>query len=249
MRTEDLATLDLHAVPSAVERARRDRPRLDVEGGGPNVGRFVPGFTHEVNNALNAVLGYADLLAGELEATSDVEIARDIGDAASRVVHLVRQLRALGEPREVEPEWRPAAEAIDLSARVLKYILPRRTRIDSDAGAADGLALDVRLLDRLFSQIGSVMTGLFDTAESAAGAIQILAREQDAVGPQRFVEVAIIGTGEPGVACSLCADADLVAAERVVRSRGGWLDVDARLDGGLIVRLNVPARFVSSLLD
>jgi len=247
MRTEDLATLDLHA---------RRMPRSAALGTHRPLARpwervqdVVPGFAHEVNNALNAVVGYADLLAQDLQSTTDVEVARDIGEAATRAVHLVRQLRALGAPpTEARPEWRAAPEAVELSARILRYLTPRRTRVSVATADAEHVMVDVRLLDRIFALVGSTLATVVDDPNlGPSGELQVSARWLYGVYRPKL-EVVIVAIGELGVPSTVYDDEDLMAADALIAREGGELTLEAKLEGGMLVRFQIPARDAERLV-
>jgi signal transduction histidine kinase len=62
-------------------RQQDDRPDLNA-------------LAHDLNNLLTAISGYAGLLVSNEESTPSVQRdAAEIGDAAARATHLVRQLR------------------------------------------------------------------------------------------------------------------------------------------------------------
>ena len=88
------------------------------------IGRLAGGIAHDLNNALTAIGGYADLALGELAsdhaARADVE---EIRRAAERAGSVTRQLLAFSRKQLLEPRVFDLNETIAAIARLLSRLL------------------------------------------------------------------------------------------------------------------------------
>ncbi len=108
------------------------------------IGRLAGGIAHDLNNALTAIAGYADLALGELgadhPARADVE---EIRRATERAGSVTRQLLAFSRKQLLQPR------AFDLNAVIasLSRMLARLLGPDIDVHASVGEALPLVLGD------------------------------------------------------------------------------------------------------
>src|SRR5262249_44145897 len=88
------------------------------------IGRLAGGIAHDLNNALTAIAGYAELALGQLDATqsarTDVE---EIRRAAERAGSVTRQLLAFSRKDILEPRLFDLNETIGALARLLSRLL------------------------------------------------------------------------------------------------------------------------------
>jgi two-component system, cell cycle sensor histidine kinase and response regulator CckA len=107
------------------------------------IGRLAGGIAHDLNNALTAIAGYAELALGEVAADHaarpDVE---EIRRAAERAGSVTRQLLAFSRKRLLEPRVFDLNETIAGIARLLSRLL----------GA--GVEVQTRLFDRPLAVLG-----------------------------------------------------------------------------------------------
>ena len=93
-----------------------DRSRLELELRHAQkmeaVGRLAGGIAHDFNNLLTAIIGHADLLLGDLEATPSRRAAEEIKHASERAAALTGQLLAFGRKQILQPK------VVDLNAVV-----------------------------------------------------------------------------------------------------------------------------------
>ncbi len=102
------------------------------------IGRLAGGIAHDLNNALTAIAGYAELALGEVAADhaarADVE---EIRRAAERAGSVTRQLLAFSRKHLLEPRAFDLNETIAAIARLLSRLLGAdvevRTRLAGDA--------------------------------------------------------------------------------------------------------------------
>ena len=100
------------------------------------VGRLAGGIAHDLNNALTAIAGYAELALGEMAAEStartDVE---EIRRAAERAGSVTRQLLAFSRKRLLEPRVFDLNETIAGIARLLSRLLGADVEVDARLSA------------------------------------------------------------------------------------------------------------------
>ena len=106
------------------------------------IGRLAGGIAHDLNNALTAIAGYAELALGEVAADhaarADVE---EIRRAAERAGSVTRQLLAFSRKQLLEPRVFDLNETVAAIARLLSRLLGagrRACRRELAAGAAAG---------------------------------------------------------------------------------------------------------------
>lgn len=152
--------------PSALLNPAANGPGLtnDLPAGSAErlVATLVPGFVHEMNNALNAIVGMANLLTDVIEQTADLDCLRDIESAGQRATELLASMRRLADPGTAVRDWHPANAGVVASARIARMVLPRRSTVDVVANASSDLHVDAVALERL--------TGLMAAAWTVDGA-------------------------------------------------------------------------------
>ena len=101
------------------------------------IGRLAGGIAHDLNNALTAIAGYAELALGELRgdhpARADVE---EIRRAAERAGSVTRQLLAFSRKQLLEPRVFDLNESVGNVGRLLERLLGDNVRLRT-ALAAD----------------------------------------------------------------------------------------------------------------
>ncbi len=110
-----------------ISRRKELEERLRQSGKMEAIGRFAGGITHDFNNLLTAIMGFARLARGRLAAGSPLE--RDLGEiekAGKRATALVARLLAFSRQQPAE------AKVVELNARVrdLAAMLRRLVRED-----------------------------------------------------------------------------------------------------------------------
>jgi PAS domain S-box-containing protein len=145
------------------------------------IGRLAGGIAHDLNNALTAIAGYADLALGEVEADhparADVE---EIRRAAERAGSVTRQLLAFSRKQLLEPRVFDLNDTITAIARLLSRLL----------------GPDVRVQTRLAADVLSVL-GDRGQVEQAVINLAVNARDAMAGGGQLTLTTALEDVDEP----------------------------------------------------
>ena len=106
------------------------------------IGRLAGGIAHDLNNALTAIAGYAELALGELTsettARADVE---EIRRAAERAGSVTRQLLAFSRKQLIEARIFDLNETVTAIARLLSRLLGSDVRVETHVAP---VALPVR---------------------------------------------------------------------------------------------------------
>ena len=179
----------------AAEATRREREKLEA------LGRLAGGLAHELNNLLQPIVSYADLLGARLRPEDDetaeqlaaiLESARAAGDITRRVLNFSRRSAA-------DAAAAPAGERISDAVRFAKRLLPPGVTVTveglDDLGAS--CAVDA-------TELIQVVGNLFKNAADAMherGRIAVSAARQD-----RIVVLSIADDG-PGMDAATAAQA------------------------------------------
>src|SRR5207245_7445120 len=96
------------------------------------IGRLAGGIAHDLNNALTAIAGYAELALGELPpgqaARADVE---EIRRAAERAGSVTRQLLAFSRKQLLEPRVFDLNATVAAIARLISRLLGPEVRVET----------------------------------------------------------------------------------------------------------------------
>ncbi len=214
------------------------------------LGVFVSGAAHELNNPLTSILGYSQLVMKKSEENrGDL---RKIAEGAQRCKAIVEQLMAFAR------SLRPDRRVTDINA-VLRDVLKTR----ADGFAAEGIRVEESLMAAVAAalvdaaQIGQVFHHLLDNAIKALGEVRgprwlrIASRLQ---GDQIVIEIADTGPGIPEDRLGRVFDPffttanvgtgrglGLSVAYGIVTAHGGRIAATNSVEGGAIIRVELPA--------
>ena len=217
------------------------------------VGKLASGLAHELGTPLNVISLRAKAIA-QKRALGDraVEAATSIGEQATRVTNLVRQLLDFARRRQ------PQRDAVDIEALVVRTAdllgpIASKAKVDFDVSVAKD---DIRVRGDA-GQLEQVLTNLMMNAIQAmpkGGTVQLATSVVDAAppadvggAPGAFVEVMVhdAGTGiasdvlphifEPFFTTKDVGEGTglgLAVCYGIVRDHGGWIDVKTTTDEG-----------------
>lgn len=181
-----------HFVLFDISRRKELEERLRQSGKMEALGRFAGGITHDFNNLLTAIMGFARLARGRLAAGSPLE--RDLGEiekAGKRATALVARLLAFARQQPAE------ARVVDLNARVrdLAAMLRRLVREDIELelrlGDAGSARIDPDQLEQLL--VALVMNAV--EATTGRGHIVIETSTRHATGEEPHSRIRVIDDG------------------------------------------------------
>ncbi len=194
---------DVSARRRTEERLQRNEDQMRQAQKMEAVGRLAGGVAHDFNNILTALLGYTDLLQGELTGNHPGRPMLDeIRSGAERAVALTQQLLAFGRKQILRPRVLDPNRVIGELRQMLMVMLSEKTELaiapQPDAGR-------VRI-DR--TQLEQVIYNLVLNARDAipeSGAITVstanvdvdegFAEQHPAVPVGRYVTIAVKDTG------------------------------------------------------
>jgi nitrogen-specific signal transduction histidine kinase/CheY-like chemotaxis protein len=229
------------------------------------VGQLVSGVAHELNNPLQGVLGYAELMLATKPAALEAEELRAIRDNANRAAGIVRNLLTFAGRTTSARGW----EQIN---RVVRDAIAARephlqsAAIDLRFAAADRLPLvyvdAARLEDVIINLLQNAEAAIAArregkgvnraVPESAAGEVRIVTQLQN--DPERiFVEVADNGSGLKDEDLNRVFDPFFTTRETgqgtglglsvcygIVREHGGHITARNAATGGAVFTIELP---------
>jgi two-component system, cell cycle sensor histidine kinase and response regulator CckA len=167
------------------------------------VGRLAGGIAHDFNNVLTAILGYADLLGGEVagdDATS--EYVREIAAAGERAASLTRQLLAFSRQQMLEPRVLDLNALVENLQKMLRRLIgedvelvtvlsERLPHVQADPGQLEQVIMNLAVNSRDAMPRGGTLT--IETAEVELD--PSYNKEHFAMPPGKYVMLAVTDSG------------------------------------------------------
>ncbi|MGD2121001.1 MAG: PAS domain S-box protein [Gemmatimonadota bacterium] len=169
-----------------------------------SIGRLSGGVAHDLNNLLTPIMGYGDLILGELAAEDDRRHdVKEILDAAIRARDLVRQLLAFGRQQPMEFEAIDLNEMVEGFQRLLKRTIredveirflpsPASPTIRGDRGQLEQVIMNLVVNGQDAMPLGGVLTIETDEVELDWEHAQA----HPGVGPGHYAVLSVTDTGE-----------------------------------------------------
>ena len=226
-----------------------------------SVGRFASGIAHELGTPLNVVSARAKMIGSDLQQNPQTRAhARVIGEQASRMTDMIRQLLDLSRRRSTRMGAVNVGQCVRSAAEMLSPVASsRKVAIDVDAPATP---LVVRLDP---GEAQQVLTNVVLNAVQAShdgGRVRVSVEERRATPPTmrgggegRYVRILIADQGEgiaaedlphvfepffttkgPGEGTGL----GLAIAEGIVQDAGGWIEVRSEHGRGTEMAIHLP---------
>jgi PAS domain S-box-containing protein len=240
-----------------LEEALRQSQKLEA------IGRLAGGISHDLNNALTIIIGYAELVVGSLDSSDSVrQDVEHIRRAAERAESITRQLLAFSRKQWLEPRVFQVGEAVlDLGRMLDRIVGPR----------IDLVTLVDEELPPIYGDRGQIEQAIVNLAVNACdampggGKVTLQASVVDAdaafvrthqpMTPGRFVEISVSDTGH-GMTPDVLAHVfepffttkdvgrgtglGLAMVYGTVKQSGGFIFVDSEPNQGSTFRLYFP---------
>ncbi|HTO94429.1 MAG TPA: PAS domain S-box protein, partial [Bacteroidota bacterium] len=233
-----------------------------------SLGTLAGGVAHDFNNILGIILGHVSLLEiRRNENASFAQSIRAINSAIQRGAGLVRQILTFARKSEVHPESIDVNRAVQDLARMVQETFPRVIEIVLDLG--EGIPLisidNTQLHQALLNLCINARDAMMDLSDGRAGGRltirtlvvdgDVLASREEADPARRYVEISVADQGvgmsdatiqrifEPFFTTKEFGKGTglgLALVYGVVRTHGGFIDVDSRLGEGTVFRLYFP---------
>jgi hypothetical protein len=173
-----------------------------------SIGRLAGGISHDFNNMLFAIRGYAELL--ELDMTNDGPIDREraltslraVSDAADRASALTAQLLAFSRQQVVTPKVLDVNQSVRAVEPMLRRLIGEQNRLVLALDAATGrIMCDAGQLDQIVINLvinarDAMPDGGTITVETANAVFdEAYAIEHMDVDPGQYVRVSVTDTG------------------------------------------------------
>jgi two-component system, cell cycle sensor histidine kinase and response regulator CckA len=227
------------------------------------IGRLAGGIAHDLNNALTAIAGYAELALGEVTpahaARADVE---EIRKAAERAGSVTRQLLAFSRKQLLEPRLFNLNDTVVNIARLLTRLLGHDVHVETKLAAT---------LPEVLGDPGQVEQAIINLAVNARDAMpsggrltlttsvdeldDAFARRHVPMAPGKYVALRVADTGhgmtretqarvfEPFFTTKAIGKGTGLGLSMVygtLKQIGGFIFVDSELDRGTTFRLYFP---------
>ena len=103
------------------------------------VGQLAGGVAHDFNNLLTVIIGYCDVLFGELPADAPPNVSvQAINEAAQRAADLTRQLLTFSRKNVIEPQFVDLNKLVEDTERMLRRVIGEdvelTTKLDPNIG-------------------------------------------------------------------------------------------------------------------
>jgi PAS domain S-box-containing protein len=240
-----------------------ERRRLETELSNAQkmeaVGRLAGGIAHDFNNNLTAIVGYVDMILGQIG--DDKPISGDLKEvqrAAERATGLVRRLLAFGRRQVIQPRelnlnavvqgLTPMLERlIGESIQIVVTLAPDLRRVVGDAGQVEQVIMNLSLNARDAMPFGGTLT--IETSNMTASE----RLPAPASGPHVLMTIRDTGTGmdantrehlfEPFFTTKPVGQGTglgLSTVYGIVKQLNGFISVDSEVGKGTIFRIVLP---------
>ena len=230
---------ELRAAHAALAERSGEVHRLDKMAA---LGTMAGGIAHEIRNPLNAVRGFAALLAERLEEGSKEKLwSRRILEGVDECDAIVSSMLALAEPERVALETLDArewvSEAVALCRRDMQEGNAKRWAITVDVERVSFPGDRIQLRQALRNLLANAVQ-----AQPDGGRVRVVARaERDADGGTLVVHVTDDGPGIPPAVAERAADPFFTTRADGTGLGLALVQVIARLHGGSFVIAPAPA--------
>lgn len=260
---------DITEIKKANAREREMHERLIRSKRMESIGMLAGGIAHDLNNILGPIVGYPDLIAGQLPKSSPIRQDLDIiRNSAHKAVEIVRDLLTLGRAGRY-PMEPVALDAIVESARQsgsVRLLREKKPMVDVEFNLQHGAPAILGSAQHLAQMVICLVTNVYDTmpesgkillstsevhlSESMPGIFETIERGD-------YVALEVFGAGscidlddlsrifEPfiirkGIGSSVGSGLGLAVVYGVVKDHKGFLDVRMEQGKGTSFKLYFP---------
>ena len=227
------------------------------------IGRLAGGISHDLNNALTIIIGYAELTVAALADNDSVrEDVEHIRRAAERAESVTRQLLAFSRKQWLEPRVFHVGEAVEELGRMLDRLVGPRielvTSVDNNLPAiyGDRGQIEQAIVNLAVNACDAMPNGGSITLRaSLIDADAAFVRSHQPMTPGKYVEISVADTGHgmtPEVLVHMFepffttkdvgrgTGLGLAMVYGTVKQSGGFIFVDSAPNEGSIFRLYFP---------
>jgi signal transduction histidine kinase len=240
-----------------LEEALRQSQKLEA------IGRLAGGISHDLNNALTIIIGYAELAVSALGENDPVrEDVEQIRRAAERAESITRQLLAFSRKQWLEPRIFQVSDAVEDLGRMLDRLVGPRielaTIVDDNLPPiyGDRGQIEQAIVNLAVNACDAMPAGGKITLRaSVVDADAAFVRAHQPMTPGRFVEILVADTGH-GMSAEVLAHVfepffttkdvgrgtglGLAMVYGTVKQSGGFIFVDSQPNQGSAFRLYFP---------
>lgn len=229
------------------------------------IGTLAGGIAHDFNNILGAMLGYTEMVREDSIPGSLA--ARDLDQilaAGNRAKDLVKQILAFSRQTETKKMNIQPALIVNETIKLLRASIPTTIAINQDIDTeSDHILADPTQIHQILMNLG---TNAFHAMEENGGTLSISLKNETlsqkdllaepSVRPGRFIRLMIADTGT-GIKPELLekifepyfttketgkgTGMGLAITHGIVKSYGGFITCESRIDEGTIFCINLPS--------
>ena len=214
------------------------------------LGRLAPWITHEVNNHLTGVSGYAQLLLGQERAAVVAEELGKINSSANKCQKLIADLRRFSRFGNAKREYNNISLIIKSSLDIIRSQFAKRSLSLVENYSPDILPIEVdtTALEQVFLNI---MQNALESIEKDGGSLTVSTLTEGENIVATFEDTGP-GLSEDARAQLFtpffttkehlhCPGLGLSAAKILVESHGGTIDINNMAGGGACVKVSIPS--------
>jgi len=221
------------------------------------LGQFIAGIAHELNNPLTSICGYTDLLLGQINEPRLVAQLKTVASEASRAAQIVKELLIFARPQPIERASVSVSQAIHhvlgLKAQELSsHAIESEGRVAEDTPAV--LCDENQLQQILLNLIANAQHAMWD--KDRGGRLIVASQAGPLIDGRRTIEIQVIDSG-PGIPPEdrrqvfapfytkkkggQGTGLGLAIVDRLVQENGGSIEVDEAPGGGARFRIRLLA--------
>ena len=229
-----------------------------------SIGQLAGGVAHDFNNILVVIQGNASLLLDAKNLSeADVDLAKQIINAAERAAGLTRQLLVFGRKQVMQPAHLNLNQVVGDMTKILQRILgedialrsdymPILPLVYADAGMVEQVLLNLAVNARDAMPAGGRL--IIATASKTIG--QDYAQQNPAAAPGQYVCLSVSDSGcgiapehlshifEPFFTTKEIGKGTglgLATVYGIVKQHRGWIEIDSQVGKGTTFRIYLPA--------